>query len=54
MTRPKKKHKYTLDEVDLYMTKKELGVEPTLREVDTIGEFVDELKGEMNEEIEEC
>ena len=46
------KHIYDLDEIDRYMTKVELGGYPTFREIDTIGNYVEELKGELHEEEE--
>jgi len=44
------KSRYKLEELVEYMTKVELGGQPTIRELDTIGSYVDAKKGEMNEE----
>lgn len=39
-----KKKQFNLNEIEEYMSKIELGINPTVEERDTIGEYIDKLK----------
>lgn len=40
----KKSKKFKLEEINDYMTRMELGEKPTIKEIDTIGDYIEELK----------
>ena len=50
MAKKKPNKKYKLDEISDYLTKIELGENPTIEEIDTIGEYIEELKSDTLEE----
>lgn len=45
-----KPKKFKLEQIDDYMTRLELGDKPTIKEIDTIGEYIEELKFDTLEE----
>ena len=51
MKRPKKEKKFTLDEIADYMDRQDLG-ELNINEVEDIGEFIEDLKMDSQEENE--